>query len=285
MQRIAVVIVTFNNASMLRNLLLDLAAQSYPVDTTVVVDNASIDDTSRMMSEEFAYVSYIRLTDNAGSAGGYCTGVKAVMAVADGIWTLDDDVRLKPDSLKNLVAGFYELSKTNRLGAVRSVNTDYPHSGPIELEIAPWRATLWAGEVVRLMGPPRNDYFLYGEDIEYSLRMRKLGFCCYWVPSSHCKEVRKGKTDKQFFGRSVRIYPTPFRLYYAFRNEMSIYITYHRIHKLARLCLFTLKVIGYVALTEPTGALIKIQAVLVGLAHGLIGRLGKNPRFLPTIPF
>lgn len=102
MQRIAVVIVTFNNSSMLRNVLLDLAAQSYPVDTTVVVDNASIDDTPRMMSEEFTYVTYIRLTDNAGSAGGYYTGVKTVMAVADGIWTLDDDVRLKPDSLKNL---------------------------------------------------------------------------------------------------------------------------------------------------------------------------------------
>ena len=151
---------------------------------------------------------------------------------------------------------------------------------PVELEIVPWRGALWAGDVVRLMGPPRNDYFLYGEDLEYSLRMRKLGYCCYWVPASRCIEARKGKTDGHMLGRAVRIYPQSFRLYYAFRNEISIYLTYRRIDKFANLCLFTLKVIGYVALTERTGGLRKIRAVLEGLWHGLIGRLGKNPQYL-----
>jgi rhamnopyranosyl-N-acetylglucosaminyl-diphospho-decaprenol beta-1,3/1,4-galactofuranosyltransferase len=281
LQRIAIVIVTFNNAGMLRNLLFDCAAQSLQPVEIAVVDNASSDETPRMMTEEFPYVHYIRLAENTGSAGGYYTGIKEVMATADGIWTLDDDVRLEPGSLENLVRGYTELAKKYRLGAVRSVGAGHPQNGCVELEIVPWRGALWVGDVVRLMGPPRSDYFMYGEDIEYSFRMRKMGYCCYWVPSSQCREVRKGKTDGRVFGRPVRIYPTPFRLYYAFRNEINICLTYYRIDKLARLCLFTIKVIGYVALTERTGGHRKITAVLIGLWHGLIGRLGKNPRYLP----
>ena len=188
MKRIDIVIVTFNNAGMLRNLLLDCAAQIRKPDSIVVVDNASTDGTPRMMAEEFAYVNYIRMEENTGSAGGYCKGIRSVMAAADGIWTLDDDVRLQPDSLANLEEGYESLSKSIRLGAVRSINDNYPHGStlPTELEIAPWRGSLWVGDVVRLIGPPRSDYFLYGEDLEYSLRMRKLGYCCYWVPASRC---------------------------------------------------------------------------------------------------
>lgn len=281
MERIAVVIVTFNNAGMLRDLLTDIAAQSRRPDEIVVVDNAGSDDTPRMMAEEFATVKYHRLPENTGSAGGYCAGIREVAATADGIWTLDDDVRLRADSLEALVAGYHELAGDIRLGAVRSINADYRHRGPVELENVPWRGTLWVGDVVRLMGPPRSDYFLYGEDLEYSLRMRKLGYCCYWIPASLCIEVRRGKTDERMLGKSVRIYPTPFRLYYAFRNEISIYLTYRRIDRLARLFLFTVKVTGYIALTEGVGGLRKIRAVLSGLSHGLAGRLGKNPRYLP----
>lgn len=281
MQRIAIVIVTFNNAGMLRNLLLDCAAQTLAPFKTVVVDNASSDETSRMMNDEFPSAGYIRLTENTGSSGGYSTGIKDVMANAEGIWTLDDDVRVSPDTLENLVRGYTDLVKHHRLGAVRTVGPDHPVNGCSELEIAPWRGTLWAGNVVRLMGPPRNDYFIYGEDIEYSLRMRKLGYCCYWVPSSRSIEVRKEKTAGQIFGRRVRIYPAPFRHYYAFRNEISIYREYHRMDKLARVALYALKVIVYVAVTERLGAREKVKAVITGLAHGCFGRLGKNPRFLP----
>ena len=282
MRRIAVVIVTYNNASMLRALLADLAKQSRQPDEIVVVDNDSIDHTSRMMVEEFASVQYLRLAENTGSAGGYYAGVHAVMATADGIWTLDDDVHLESDSLENLVAGYHELAKKFRLGAVRSINDDYKHIVPVELENVPWRGALWVGDVVRLMGPPRSDYFLYGEDLEYSLRMRSHGFCCYWVPTSRCIEVRQGKTDGRLFGKPVRIYPTAFRLYYAFRNEFNIDAAYHRIDRLARLCLYAVKVVGYVALTEGMGGYKKIMAVSTGLWHGLTGRLGKNPRYLPS---
>lgn len=283
MQRIAVVIVTFNNAAMLRNLLLDCAEQSRPPDDIVVVDNASTDTTPRMMTEDFARLHYIRLAENTGSAGGYCAGIREVMATADGIWTLDDDVRqrLQPDTLENLVRGYTELEKIHRIGAVRTVGPGHPANAGGELEIAPWRGTLWAGEVVRRMGPPRSDYFIYGEDIEYSLRMRKLGYFCYWVPTSLSTEVRKEKTGRRIFGKQVRIYPTPFRLYYAFRNEISIYSEYRRIDKLVRVGLYALKVIGYLTVAERSCATPKIKAVLTGLLHGFIGRLGKNPRFLP----
>ena len=281
MKNISVVIVSYNNAEMLRNLLTGLARQSRLADRIIVVDNASSDRTSEMVAEEFAHIDFIRLPENTGSSGGYNVGIAAAMAGADGIWTLDDDVELQPDSLRNLVAGYVELSKSVRIGAVRSVGARHPIDYPTELDIAPWRGTLWSGDVVRAMGAPRSDYFIYGEDLEYSLRMHKYGYVCYWIPASKCIEVRKGKTDDQFLGTTVRIYSSPFRLYYAFRNELNILLSYHRIGRLARLCLYAVKVVGYVGLTERFQGGEKITAVLVGLAHGLLGRLGKSPRFLP----
>jgi rhamnopyranosyl-N-acetylglucosaminyl-diphospho-decaprenol beta-1,3/1,4-galactofuranosyltransferase len=281
MQRINVVIITYNNVTMLRNLLRDLATQSRVGNAIYVVDNASVDDTSLIMAKEFVYVTYIRLSENTGSAGGYAAGIKAAMNHADGIWTFDDDVQLESDSLKNLVAGYNEISKTRPLGAVRSVGTNHPENLPTELEIAPWRGTLWNCELLRKMGPPRSDYFLYGEDLEYSLRMHKFGYVCYWVPTSKCAEIRQGKTDEQFLGVPVRIYPSAFRLYYAFRSEFNIFLEYRVIHKIAHLLLYALKVIVYTAFTERLKGRQKIDAVILGLIHGLIGQLGKNSKYLP----
>lgn len=283
LERISVVIVTFNNAGMLRNLLKDLAIQSRPADEIIVVDNDSKDDTNRIMLSDFNTVTYIRLPENSGSGGGYYTGIKAAMGKSDGIWTLDDDVRLGVDSLKNLIEGYDRLVVTvKRLGAVRSVGAGYTLNYPTELEIAPWRGTLWAGGMMREIGPPRADYFLYGEDLEYSLRMRQAGYSCYWVPESRCIEARHAKTGGRMFGKQVAIYPSAFRLYYAFRNESNIYLQYRRPGKMAKLILFGLKVAIYLLISERTRGVPKIAAILAGFLHGFRGKLGKNTAHTPS---
>jgi len=280
-QRVSAVIVTFNNALMLRELIRDLYSQTYPPDHIIVVDNASDDKTPEVMKEDFPGVEYMRLRENTGSAGGYYIGMKAALRNSDMIWTLDDDVRLYDNSLQELLQGFEDLGDNGQVGAVRSVGRAHPHSLPTEFETCPWRGSLIRTDAVKKVGLPSKDYFIYGEDLEYSLRMKKNGFKFFWIPSSKCVEMRDGKTNDRLFGRAVRIYPSNFRLYYAFRNEFSIYLKYRYPIKFARTFLYALKVILYILLAHRANSGDKLKAVAVGFVDGIQGTLGKNDRYLP----
>ena len=121
MLHITAVIVTYNNADMLLDLLGDLCSQSRPVDEIVVVDNASSDGTDHEVMANYPSVKYVRLSENTGSAGGYYEGIRTASATADLIWTLDDDVRLEKRTLEFLVQGLETLQASARIGAVRCV--------------------------------------------------------------------------------------------------------------------------------------------------------------------
>ena len=282
MKKVAAVTVTYNNAGMLRGLLEDLLGQTRPLDEVIVVDNASSDGTDRMMGERFPGVRYLRLPENEGSAGGYCEGVRLASEGSDLVWTLDDDVRLRPDSLGELLRGMEALEELRKIGAVRSVGEKHPQSLPTQLDIIPWRGSLIKTDAVRELGLPRKEYFIYGEDLEYSLRLRKAGYVFFWIPSSRCVERRGGKTDDTFLGKAVRIYPTAFRLYYAFRNECNIYLEYRRAGRLACVFLYAAKVAVYLVVSEGCGGFGKIRAIAAGLIDGLRGRLGRNAEYLPA---
>ncbi len=285
--KISVVIVTFNNVSMLSDLLNDLSVQSRLPDEVIVVDNASLNQTESMVKVNYPAVNYIKLAENLGSAGGYYEGIKRAAESSDFIYTLDDDVCLKPDTLSEIIKGFYLLQKLSpsKIAAVRSVGERHSELFATRMEIYTWRGTLLKTSIVREMGLPSPDYFLYGEELEYSLRFAKKGYCFYWIPASICQERHRdqdGKTHAEIFGkRSVR-YQNPFRLYYAFRNEIFIYLRYHRVFKLFHTVMYAMKVILMILASEGWNGQKSIKAVMKGVIDGFSGRLGKNSRYSPV---
>jgi rhamnopyranosyl-N-acetylglucosaminyl-diphospho-decaprenol beta-1,3/1,4-galactofuranosyltransferase len=281
MERVAAVIVSFNNAAMLRALLAAVTGQTRPPDQVIVVDNASTDDTRRMVTDEFPSVKARWLEQNTGSAGGYREGFAMAAGSCDFIWTLDDDVEPRPDALAHLLTGIADLGAHHQIAAVRSVNEHHRFDHPTSLAIAPWRGTLFSTAAVAKAGLPDKDYFIYGEDLEYSLRLRRLGYTFFWVPSSVCPEMRPGKVEGRLLGHSVVLYPSAFRLYYAFRNEVSIFLKYRLPQRLLRTLLYAAKVIAYLLVTEKTRGTMKVAAISAGIADGLRGRLGKNSRYTP----
>ena len=281
MSHVTAVIVTYNNVAMLRDLLGDLCAQSRPVDEIVVVDNASSDGTEHEVTANYPSVKYVRLPENTGSAGGYCEGIRIASAASDLIWTLDDDVRLEKRALEFLVQGLEILQASTRIGAVRCVGESHSSSLPTELEFVPWRGTLFPVDVIRETGLPEREYFLYGEDLEYSLRLRRLGYAFFWIPASRCFERRQGKIRFTLFGRQQQAYATAFRLYYAFRNEVSIYLTYRCFLRLLRTLLYAMKVAAYLCTAERAKSGHKITAIARGIRDGFSHRLGRNQDYVP----
>jgi len=282
-----VVIVTFNNADMLASLMHDLHIQSRLPDEVIVVDNASLDQTENMVRVNYPAVNYIKLTENMGSAGGYYEGIKHAVESSDFIYTLDDDVCLKPDTLFEIIKGFELLEKSlpSRIGAVRSVGKNHPEDVPTKLDICPWRGTLFKTSIVRDAGLPSPDYFLYGEDLEYSLRLKNKGYSFYWIPASICEERHReqnGKIHQNVLGKKSVRYQEPFRLYYAFRNEISIYLHYHLVFKLFHTVMYALKVLLMILVSEGWNGQKSIEAVTKGMIDGFRGRLGGNISFTTT---
>jgi rhamnopyranosyl-N-acetylglucosaminyl-diphospho-decaprenol beta-1,3/1,4-galactofuranosyltransferase len=279
---VAAVIVTYNNTTMLKELLGDLFRQSRRPDNIIVVDNSDHDDTEQVMKKDFGQVQYVRQAENIGSGGGYYEAIRIATVDNDYIYTLDDDVRLDENSLSEIIKGSHELEKSMKIGAVRSVANIERNKGPWKLEIFPWRGTLLKTEAIKLLGLPRKDYFIYGEDLEYSLRFKKNGFFCYWIPSSQCYEHRtSGKTIGRLMGKTIRTYSYPYQFYYAFRNEISIYKEYGLFAKLMKSLLYAMGIILFISIRDQSHKSNNIKAIRDGLMDGLRERLGKNPNYLP----
>ncbi|MBF0571572.1 MAG: glycosyltransferase [Candidatus Omnitrophica bacterium] len=280
MKTISVVIVTYNNINMLEELLSDLYRQTRRPEKIIIVDNASKDATQKVVRAKYPELSYIRLSENTGSAGGYFLGLKeAVYGSCNYVLTLDDDVRLSENTIEELQKGLEFLNQKVKISAVRSVGQE-SLLPPTEVDVISWRNTLFDVKAIKQVGFPRKELFIYGDDLEYSLRFSKNGYSFYWINSSKCSNPRLGGQKRTYlFGRKLNYYTEPFRLYYAFRNELFIFIEYRCFIKAIKLFFYALRVIIAIILFERPHIFPKIGAILFGLYHGLIKKLGKCKRY------
>lgn len=283
MQRVGAVIVTYNNASMLKNLLEDLLNQTRRPDEIIVIDNASSDSTESMIKGLFLSVHYVRLDENMGSAGGYYEGIKLACENNDLVWTLDDDVFVDKNALETLMKWLDILEKSEQIGVVRSWLTESPSfSIPKRIKSFAWRGTLIKKEVIEGLGLPRKEYFMYADDVEYSFRIVKNGYAMFWIPESHVIEKRKDdKIRLKLFRNETIAYADKFRLYYAFRNQINLYLNYHNWADLIVSLAYAIKVIILFTLIRRLNCINEIKAVAKGVWDGLRGKLGKNQKYLP----
>jgi len=151
---------------------------------------------------------------NLGFAGGNNVGLRYLLASgAEGfVWLLNNDMVVAPDVLEHLLAA---ADTTPAVGAVGATILDYVEPDRVQ-EAAGGIVVEWHGmvtrmcesgrtretvraplarldyvsggcllaplDVVRRVGLLDERFFLYAEDIEWSLRMRAAGFALAWAP-------------------------------------------------------------------------------------------------------
>jgi rhamnopyranosyl-N-acetylglucosaminyl-diphospho-decaprenol beta-1,3/1,4-galactofuranosyltransferase len=196
-QRVIAVVVTYNRAALLPRCIQALKAQATPIDEIIVIDNASTDSTAQLLADQFPSATNVRMAYNTGGAGGFHVGIaKAMLNGADWIWLMDDDGYPEPDTLTRLLACDDRLDVMNPIvsciddpgalafslrinGAltrdVGEVMRAWASSGIVPDEINPFNGTLVRAEVVRRFGNVKAEMFIWGDEVEFVLRMLQAG--------------------------------------------------------------------------------------------------------------
>jgi GT2 family glycosyltransferase len=309
--KIACVIVTYNNSDDIGRLLDSLLTQSKPIEEIIVIDNASSDDTVKVVKDKFTQVTLLANTSNTGVGGGYAQGMDyAYKKGYEWIWLLDGDSLPKNTALEELGKVCAALRPTHpRIGILAScpVNplTNERYNGclwrgrfvalPKQLAEAqepfPVDSTISSGclvnrRVVKDVGLPRADFFMDFVDHEFNLRVRQSGYEIIFVPASILyHEIGTPRVTKSRIIRAIVRLATKgplgveasWRLYYMVRNE--VYTFWHEFRKYEALFFCTLRVVRMIVgmlLFNDKDKVKRIRYMTLGFRDGLQGRLGKT---------
>jgi len=215
----AAVVVAFNRKKLLTECLDGLIGQSLPLDAIYVVDNASTDGTDTYLQEkgylDEPQVRYIRLPVNGGGAGGFFHGVRiAFEAGYDWIWLMDDDTVPEPDALRLMepLKAYSEVvaianqkldvQSRETLDGLRMLPKQKDRSTPYpRVKFSSFVGILIRSGAVQKIGFPRPEFFIHNDDLEYCMRLRKIGEIALAKGSRvmHKEEARQ-ITPKSYFG-------------------------------------------------------------------------------------
>lgn len=301
---ICAVVVTYNRKEKLIECLTALKAQSYPVDHIVVIDNASQDGTVDFLRQHnfLNDISFtlITLTSNQGGAGGFYEGIRfAYERSFDYIWLMDDDAIPDANCLAALVpytnekryigplvldvADRHKLTFTLRLPKSKTVlsTIDDVTSGRfkevIEGIVMPFNGILFARQLVSDIGLPKKEFFIWGDDMEYTWRARKAGYDIFTVIDAkfyHPRELTLG-TPMLFGLLKFNDTESKLKLYCMCRNNIRNLLDYKG---LAISILFIAKVIWFYSFTKPNISKLKIG--LNGIWHGIVRNFTQHFQFL-----
>lgn len=206
MNIVAAVITTYNRLDLLKENINALLNQKYCGLDVLVIDNASTDGTKEYVSAiPDDRVKYFNTGKNFGGAGGFAFGVKQALELGYRfLWIMDDDSIPERSALQHLMNKVEDLNADFSFFASTVYWTDgsiFPMNLPelvnqtntyIDLiknyNIIPIRTCSFVGcfvnaEVAKETALPIAEYFIYGDDVEYTARLAKMK-PAYWVYNS-----------------------------------------------------------------------------------------------------
>lgn len=241
---VGVVVVTFNRLQLLKEVIASLREQVYSNYQIIVVNNGSTDGTGSWLSSQEDI--YTITQENSGGAGGFFSGMKYVAEHGfDYCWVMDDDVVCQPMALKELIAAFrvkpdigFVCSKVVGIDGcpmnvpmvdVRPSANGYPdycefiEQQMLKVSMATFVSVLFDTKVIRELGLPYKEFFIWGDDSEYTSRVSKK-YDCYLACKSIVVHKRSIQGSLSFFTEK-----DPKRLsnyFYMFRNNDFSYLKY-----------------------------------------------------------
>lgn len=243
---IAVVLVTFNRSEMLRENLLSLKNQGSL--TYFIVDNNSSDNTKQVVDEFASSISddvhYYNTQANLGGAGGFAFGCEKALAHESfftHLWLADDDVTFDAGCLTNLKPYMdqrtilqpmrYALDGSNAEASSTLIDLDSifilnhkrnsvmgtkweEAKEPFDVQNIPFEGPIIPRTIFEKIGIPDARYFIFSDDLDFSLQALNNGFGIKCIPSAKMTRLRPAEPNYK---------PTDWKSYFVYRNFFHIH--------------------------------------------------------------
>ncbi|HUZ60258.1 MAG TPA: glycosyltransferase family 2 protein [Hanamia sp.] len=231
MEKVIAVVVTYNRQELLAECITALRNQTRRIDKILVINNGSTDNTQGWLSSQHDIEFFTQ--KNIGSGGGFNKGIElAYEKEYDWIWLMDDDGFPKSDALENLLEDNAGMKLCLRNCAV--INKEDKNSfvwktgnykgidevkEPIIYNFAhPFNGTLLHNEIIKKVGLPKKELFIWGDETEYYHRIiTKYKIPFYTKANSihyHPASAYSYKNDWD--------YNSNWKMYYYVRNRFHI---------------------------------------------------------------
>ena len=251
--RVYIIVVNWNGKQITLDCLASLRKVSYRNYRIVVVDNASTDDSVEAIGNAFPDVTILPMKQNLRFSGGNNAGMKyALDNGAEMLLLLNNDTVVDPDFLSFMIARirgtdrcgmvapkilYFEKPETiwyaggiismwtgtMRHAGIRETDSGQ-HNSAGATDYATGCCLLTQREVIEKVGMLDESYYMYTEDADWSLRVRRAGYAIMYEPRARIwhklsvsagghlswyKMKNKYVSNLRFFGRYAAWYQWP----------------------------------------------------------------------------
>ena len=234
---VSMIILNFNQIKVTCEFIESTKKLTYRNFEIILVDNASNENPTKLIQENYPFVKLIVNETNLGFTGGNNVGIEA--AKGDYIFVVNNDTEVTENLLEELLkpfgsdpsvgvvspkiryfhhpdtlqyAGFTEINPIT--GRNKSIGDKEVDTGQYEkagyTAYAHGAAMLLKREVIEKVGALADNFFIYYEELDWSARIRRAGYRIYYQPSAliyHKESITMGKESalKAYYHNRNRI--------------------------------------------------------------------------------
>lgn len=244
---LSIIIISYNTRELLQRCLRSVFASKTGFSYEVLVsDNGSQDGSVEMIKREFLQA---RLIENEANLG-FSKGNNIALRQARGryILLLNSDTEIAPDALENSVLYMDSHQEVGIMGGkvllpdgsldkacrrrfpnpynsflrlfglkkFSNYNVEGPADQEAEVDSVMGAYLFIRKQVVERIGPLDEDYFMYGEDLDWCWRAKKAGFKVIYYPKAQVTHYKYGSSQA-----------TPFKTIHYAHDAMSIFYKKH----------------------------------------------------------
>ena len=209
---VSVVLLSHNRPRSFERALASVLDQSYSNLEVLVVDNRSASSEEIVgIASRVPAIRLISHSRNLGFTGGMNSGIRETRG--EYVYLTEDDIELEPDVIATLVdhmarnvsfgiaapvmlnresgtvrcaGGHVTLGQTYtmKILAGDAIGKNDCRAAPYGVSYVPGASMMVRASVFRTLGAFRDEFFMYGEDVEFCLRVRRCGLEIAVVPEA-----------------------------------------------------------------------------------------------------
>lgn len=251
---VSAVVANYNGGQRVLNTIASLVEQTYPLNGIIVVDNASTDDSVEQIRQQFSEVEIVSMSDNLGVSAARNAGLRK--AESDYALLLDGDMIVTEGCIGRLLAACQEHQAAAACPRIRLnpqrdiVQADgaeahflgtlllrHAYTPIDQLDDQPAEVGGGIGAVYLVdrgkaleIGGFCEPYFIYFEDLEFSIHLRAKGRRFVCEPRAEVFHDRGGGTPGLSF-RGQGGYPAR-RAFLTMRNRLLTMLIHYRVRTL-----------------------------------------------------